>query len=256
MNCHNGEKYLEESLKSVFSQTYQNWELIFWDNLSSDNSKKILEMYQESRIRYFCSKKFLNLYEARNYALKEASGKYVCFLDVDDLYEKEKIDLQVRFLEENEDFKMVYSNYFTLDEKIKQKFIKLKFNLPSGKITKKILKHYTVGIINALLKREIFDKERFMDKYNIIGDFDFFIRISRDIKIGCIQKPLATYRLHDKNYSKLKVKLFHDELKSWIKENEKDFNQAGFTFLYQKIYLFKLKVKIFYEKFFSKIDHE
>ena len=64
-----------------------------------------------------------------------------------------------------------------------------------------------------------------------------FLRISRNIKIGCIQKPLATYRLHAKNYSKLRVKVFHDELKSWIKENEEDFNNAGYTFFYQKIYL-------------------
>lgn len=252
MNCYNGEKYLQESLQSVFTQTYENWELIFWDNLSSDSSKEILEKHQDRRIKYFCSKRFLNLYEARNHALKEASGKYVCFLDVDDLYEKEKIDLQVKFLEENEEFKMVYSNYFTLDEQIKKKFVKLKFNLPTGKITRKILRHYTVGIINTLLKREIFEKDIFMNKYNIIGDFDFFVRISRNIKIGCIQKPLATYRLHAKNYSKLKVKVFHDELKSWIKENEEDFNNAGYTFFYQKIYLFKLKVKILCENFFLK----
>ena len=79
---------------------------------------------------------------------------------------------------------------------------------------------------------------------------DFFVRISRNIKIGCIQKPLATYRLHAKNYSKLKVKVFHDELKSWIKENEEDFNNAGYTFLSKNIPFFKLKVKILTKIFF------
>ena len=53
MNCYNGEKYLEESLKSVINQSYQNWELIFWDNLSSDNSKKILNNFNEKDLNIF-----------------------------------------------------------------------------------------------------------------------------------------------------------------------------------------------------------
>ena len=61
MNCYNGEKYLQESLQSVFTQTYENWELIFWDNLSSDSSKEILEKHQDRRIKYFCSKRFKSI---------------------------------------------------------------------------------------------------------------------------------------------------------------------------------------------------
>ena len=53
MNCHNGEKFLNESVKSVINQTYQNWELIFFDNLSNDNSKKILQSFRDKRIKYF-----------------------------------------------------------------------------------------------------------------------------------------------------------------------------------------------------------
>ena len=55
MNCHNGEKYLNDSVKSLLSQTYTNWELIFWDNLSTDNSKKIIEKFLDKRIKYFKS---------------------------------------------------------------------------------------------------------------------------------------------------------------------------------------------------------
>ena len=53
MNCHNGEKFLEDSLKSIFNQTYQNWELVFWDNISTDKSSMILKKYKDQRIRYF-----------------------------------------------------------------------------------------------------------------------------------------------------------------------------------------------------------
>jgi len=57
MNCHNGEKFLKESIQSIISQKYKNWELIFWDNKSTDGSAKILKSFKDKRIRYFKSKK-------------------------------------------------------------------------------------------------------------------------------------------------------------------------------------------------------
>ena len=59
MNCHNGQQYLKYSLKSIFNQTYKNWELIFWDNLSTDGSKKILDQFRDKRVKYYKSKKFI-----------------------------------------------------------------------------------------------------------------------------------------------------------------------------------------------------
>ena len=91
MNCYNGEKYLKKSIQSVINQTYKNWELIFWDNQSIDKSKQILESFSDKRIRYFKSKKFRSLYDARNFAIKKANGKYICFLDTDDWWFKKKL---------------------------------------------------------------------------------------------------------------------------------------------------------------------
>ncbi len=243
MNCYNGETYLKEAIESILSQSYKNWEIIFWDNLSTDDSKKIISKFNDKRIKYFCSKKFLNLYHARNLAVNKASGEYLCFLDVDDLFEEQKIELQVKFLEEYKDYSMVYSNYFTLDEKNKNKYIKLKFNLPTENITSKILKNYTVGLVTVLIKKNNFNFMKFNSSYNIIGDFDFFIKISKKIKIGCIQKPLSIYRIHEKNYSKIKLKNYILELKNWIKENDRIFKEEGYTLFYQKIYLLKLNLK-------------
>ena len=59
INCYNGEKYLKNCIDSVINQTYKNWEIIFWDNLSTDNSK-IIEKYSDKRIKYFCTKNFQN----------------------------------------------------------------------------------------------------------------------------------------------------------------------------------------------------
>ena len=78
MNCHNGEKYLLKSIKSIRKQSYSNWELIF-DNASNDRSVSIAESFKDNRIKIFSSKRFLKLYEARNTAIKKAKGKYILF---------------------------------------------------------------------------------------------------------------------------------------------------------------------------------
>ena len=90
MNCYNGEKYLTDSLNSLLSQNYRNWELIFWDNISTDNSKKIFESYNDKRFKYYLAPKHEILYKARNLAIKKTSGDYIAFLDTDDIWSKDK----------------------------------------------------------------------------------------------------------------------------------------------------------------------
>ena len=79
----NGAKYLKQSIKSVIDQKYKNWELIFWDNNSSDNSAEILFSFKDKRIKYFRSNNFSKLYRGRNLAIKKAKGDYITFLDTD-----------------------------------------------------------------------------------------------------------------------------------------------------------------------------
>ena len=100
MNCYNGEEYLYHAVKSVISQTYKNWELIFWDNQSSDNSLKILRKFKDKRIKYFYAKKHTVLYEARNLAIKKSKGKFIAFLDVDDFWSKNKLESQIPYFKE------------------------------------------------------------------------------------------------------------------------------------------------------------
>ena len=111
MNCHNGEKYLKKSLKSLISQSYKNWELIFYDNNSKDKSLSVLNQIKDNRVKIFTTKKLKNLYHARNLAIKKAKGKYISFLDVDDLWEKDKLKHQTEFLEKNDEYSFLYSNY-------------------------------------------------------------------------------------------------------------------------------------------------
>ena len=95
MNCYNGEKYLHESLKSLFDQDYKNWELIFLDNNSKDQSLQIISRIKDDRIKIYHLNSKLNLYQARNLAISKTSGHYVSFLDTDDIWENNKLSYQV-----------------------------------------------------------------------------------------------------------------------------------------------------------------
>ena len=88
MNCYNSDTYLGEAIDSVISQTYKNWEIIFWDNQSTDKSAEIVKSYDDERIKYFYAPSFTSLYEARNYAIEKANGEYIAFLDCDDKWYK------------------------------------------------------------------------------------------------------------------------------------------------------------------------
>ena len=95
MNCYNCEKYLVESIDSVINQSYSNWELIFWDNVSVDGTANIVHCYDDARIRYFCGSKTAPLGGARNLALSQVRGEFIAFLDSDDKWMSNKLDLQV-----------------------------------------------------------------------------------------------------------------------------------------------------------------
>ena len=111
MNCYNGEKYLTDSLNSLLSQNYRNWELIFWDNISTDNSKKIFESYNDKRFKYYLAPKHEILYKARNLAIKKTSGDYIAFIDTDDIWSKDKLSSQIKLFGD-EKIGLVYGNYW------------------------------------------------------------------------------------------------------------------------------------------------
>ena len=133
MNCHNGEKFLSHSLDSLNSQTYNNWELIFFDNCSTDKSKVIVKRNKNKKIRYFFSKKKLKLYDARNSAIMKAKGQYITFLDTDDAWHKEKLKNQINFLRINKKIKFLYSNFFIINNNIKNIKIGYKKIFPQEK---------------------------------------------------------------------------------------------------------------------------
>ena len=220
MNCYNGEAYLSESIESVLSQTYKNWELIFWDNRSIDKSAEIFKSYKDKRFKYYYASQHTPLYDARNQAIEKSSGEFIAFLDVDDFWAKDKLELQIPYFIDKK-VGVVYGNLFIVNEKLNTRkiFLKKKIN-PRGYILDDLLKDYCTGLVTLVVRKSFLNnyKTPFDGSFNIIGDFDLMIRMSSKYKFECENKPIASWRAHWKNESLLKKKSEVEELKIWSKK--------------------------------------
>ena len=224
MNCYDGEKYLEQSLKSVLGQTHQNWELIFWDNQSKDNSAKIFKNFKDKRFKYFLSDQHTNLHEARNLALKKAEGSYIAFLDTDDWWTLDKLEKQLPFFNDNE-INLVYGNCWVYKENlIYKKRLYSKTKLPVGNIFEHLTKQHCVSIQTVMIREKslIASKEIFDSSFDLISDKDFIIRFAYKNKFQCIQEPIAYYRIHYENYSKVKANEQIEQLWKWYNKIKND----------------------------------
>jgi len=198
MNCRNGKEYLRQALESIFTQSYKNWEIIFWDNASTDGSGDIAKSYR-TRLKYFRNEQDLPLGEVRNLALRHARGKYLAFLDCDDMWLEKKIERQVDLLERNRGVDFVYSNYFR--QRIpgnKKLVLTLKRKQPEGDVFGRFLINYPAGLLTVMLRIEAIKNANaeFDRNLGLSEEFDFFMHILFRSKAAYINEPLAIYRMH------------------------------------------------------------
>ena len=110
MPSYNTAKYISDSIKSVQAQTYNNWELIIVDDCSTDNSLDVIQSFNDPRIRILQNEKNSGAAISRNYALREATGRWIAFLDSDDTWAPEKLERQIKFMESN-NYAFTFTDY-------------------------------------------------------------------------------------------------------------------------------------------------
>ncbi|HOP86751.1 MAG TPA: glycosyltransferase [Syntrophorhabdaceae bacterium] len=214
INCYNGERYLKEAIDSVYSQTYKDWEIIFWDDASTDNSEQIAKSFDE-RLRYFKGKKALSLGQARNWAIEKAKGDFIAILDQDDIWMPEKLELQVSLFEKNTSVGLVFSDaidFYQDTGKSISHFTNLGLNPPRGKIFKYLftMDKYPISMPTAVFRRSALDSlsEWFDIRYKYAEEYDLFLRIAYNWECDYINKPLAIHRIHNAS----STKIFHKEI--------------------------------------------
>lgn len=218
INCYNGEKYLNKTLNSVLSQTYNNFEVIFFDNCSTDKSSKIFKSFNDIRFKYFKTNKKISLYKSRNLALRKCKGNFITFLDADDWWERDFLKSRKKFFKSSRKYAFAFSNCYHYYEKNKKYKKFLNYDLPSGDILNELLKSYFVKLSTIIIKREIIKRYKFNSAYNIIGDYDMIIRVSEKFKGMAFQDFLVNIRIHKKNFTHNNRGIFYKEFKKWIKD--------------------------------------
>lgn len=215
MNCYNGEKYLKEAIDSVLAQSYTNWELIFWDNQSTDATSKIVKDYDEDRIFYHLAETKEPLSKARNLAIEKAKGDYIAFLDSDDIWFEHKLKSQMELLVADESSGISYTGFETLltsesqsaisQAKFYSKFKYKSYN--SRSIYKDLLKGNFIIFSTVIIKKNIFDLTRgFSEFLEQNEDYEILLKASLLTNAICVSEVLVKYRIHASNNSYLNIK--------------------------------------------------
>ena len=249
MNCRNGEKFLQESLNSVLKQSYKNWELVFVDNKSNDNSKNIFKKYNDNRFKYIFLDKEVNLGRARQEALENCSGDFISFLDTDDLWFEDKLEKQMQFFEDDE-IGMVISNTIFFSDTKSKKFYKN--DPPTGYVFFDLLDNYFISLETLICRKKYIKKIlfKFDNDFSMISDLELTLRLSMVSKLSYCPFVLSKWRIHSFSDSWKKRHLFFLEKLRFIEKLKiENSNLDSQKFLkYKKNFIEKTKFSLLLNK--------
>ncbi len=188
---YNTARFIAETINSALAQTYTNWEMIIVDDCSTDNTDEIVAGFADPRIRYLKNEKNSGAAFSRNRALREARGRWVAFLDSDDLWAPDKLEKQLRFMEEN-GYRFSYTKYVEVDDdgnslgriwggpKKVNKLVMYSFNY-MGCLTVMYDREYVGTIQIADLKKR--------------NDYAMWVKVVEKCPAYLLDEVLATYRV-------------------------------------------------------------
>lgn len=209
MPSYNTARFIGESIQSVLAQTYTNWELLIVDDCSTDNTDEIVQPFlSDERIKYFKNEKNSGAAVSRNKALREAKGKWIAFLDSDDLWLPEKLERQISFMTAN-DYKFSYTEYEKIDEESESLHV-----LVGGpnNVTKKVMYRYCyIGCLTVMYDSEFMGTIQIKDiKKN--NDYAMWLQLCKKANCYLLPENLAKYRIRKKSIS-------HDKLSKKLKSH-------------------------------------
>lgn len=211
MPSYNTAKYIADSIKSVQDQTYQNWELIIVDDCSSDNTDEIVSRYDDERIVYLKNKENSGAAVSRNRALENAKGRWIAFLDSDDLWYPTKLTEQIQFMKKN-NYSFSYTSYEEIDEDDKKNGVKV----TGPKVVTKIgmYRYCWPGCLTVMYDAKKIGKIQIADiKKN--NDYAMWLKVIKKANCYYYDKVLAQYRKRSgsiSNHGYLKLIKWHYKL--------------------------------------------
>lgn len=242
---YNSAKYIAETIQSVQNQTYTNWEMLIVDDCSSDNTEEIIKKIQQtdSRVHFFKLDQNSGPGVARNLCIQKASGNYIAFLDSDDKWKPEKLEMQLSFMKDNK-IPLTFSFYEQIDERgnLLNKIV----TTPKNISYKELFYCNWIGNLTGIYSVDFFGKIPIL---NIKKRQDWVLWLTLVKKIGKI-KPipvsLAYYRVREESVSSSKIKLLSHNFRIY-----KDYHEQNFILALFSMFVF-LFVHFFIKPFFIK----
>lgn len=191
MPSYNTAEFIEETINSVLAQSYHNWELIIVDDCSTDNTDDVVKPYlADERIKYFKNEKNSGAAVSRNRALREAKGKWIAFLDSDDLWTSDKLSKQIKFMEQH-GYHFSYTNYSEIDTESKKNGITV---TGPKRITKTGMFNYCwPGCLTVMYEADAVGLVQIADiKKN--NDYAMWLKVCRKANCYLLDEDLALYR--------------------------------------------------------------
>ena len=210
-------EYILSTIKSINNQSYKNWKLIIVDDCSNIKTKKLLNKFNNNKkIKIFLLKKNKGAAYCRNLAIKKSKSKYLAFIDSDDTWEKNKLKIQLKYMEEN-NLDFTYTNYKTFGLKKKKVKPPFKFNFNT------FTKNTSIATSTMIVTRKVAQGVKFTET-PICEDYFFKCKLLKKVNFAlCLNQYLTKYRVR-------KGSLQSNNLKNcfWIWKINRDFNKLNF----------------------------
>lgn len=200
MNCRNCAPYVREAVESVYAQTFDDWEIVFWDNASDDGSGDIARQF-DGRLRYWRGELAVPLGTARNLALERARGEFIALLDCDDVWRSEKLERQMRLFARSE-VGVVYTDAFALYPGADGRQLDARPILCRGRVLQELFLRNFAVCSSLVLRRSVIEEVGPFDpELNLSEEYDLLLRMAEHSEFDYVAEPLTLYRYHPQNSS-------------------------------------------------------
>ena len=211
MNCYNGERYLRAAIDSVRAQTFADWELIFWDNASTDSSADIARSYADPRIRYSRGDENVPLGAARQLAVAQASGAWVGFLDTDDLWLPHKLERQLAAVA-GTDYLLCYAGIDEIapDGALIRTILPL---YPSGEQLEAQLFQFDINMVTPIVRRSTLERHgiAFDPQITASEEYNLFMRLAAHGAFCSLPEVLGQWRISPGSLTDRAISRLHIE---------------------------------------------